>query len=280
MSTTITKKWYYDGELTDPTTIKLSDPTGTYGVRRKDTQALVVADGATMIKIDEGIYQYTFDDPAADLIYEYYVEIVHDGETYYFEGTAIGGGGAALPADNALVTLAEIKDWLKLSGTGDNDFLVRAINDWSDTIEKRLGRVIKSAEHTDERHDGGKSAVLLKNMPVTAVSSLSVDGAALGSTDYTYDTDSGIVKLVSGNSFGGGPGSILVTYTGGYSTVPGDLVRAVKQLTALEYYLSGHGRKALAKRGESTGEGTATYERGPEDQERILQKIERKYARR
>jgi len=183
-------------------------------------------------------------------------------------------------ADNALVTIAEFKDWLKLSGSDDDDFLQRAINDWSDTIEKRLGRVIKSAEHSDERHDGGKQAVLLKNIPVTDISSVSVDGAALGSSDYTVDQDSGILRLVSGKAFGGGPGSILVTYTGGYSTVPGDLKRCVKQIAALEYYLSGHGRKALAKRGESTGEGTATYERGPEDQEKIMKRLERLYARR
>ena len=183
-------------------------------------------------------------------------------------------------ADNALITVTEIKDWLKLSGSDDDDFLQRAINDWSDTIEKRLGRVIISTEHTDERHDGGKIAVLLKNIPVTEISSVSVDGAALGLSDCTVDQDSGILRLVSGKAFNGGPGSILVAYTGGYETVPGDLVRCVKQIVALEYYLSGHGRKALAKRGESTGEGTATYERGPEDQEKIMMRLERLYARR
>jgi len=187
---------------------------------------------------------------------------------------------AVTAAENALITIAEIKDWLKLSGTGDDDFLQRAINDWSDTIEKRLARVIKSAEHTDERHDGGKRAVLLKNIPVTAISEITIDATEVSSDDYTYDGESGVIRMATGYAFDGGPGSVLVTYTGGYDTVPGDLVRAVKQLTALEYYLSGHGRKALAKRGESTGEGTATYERGPEDQERIMQKLERRYARR
>jgi len=187
---------------------------------------------------------------------------------------------AVNPAANALVTKDEIKRWLKLSGTGDDDFFQEAINDWSDTIEKRLGRVIKSAEHTDEVRDGGKLAVILKNIPVSSISSITVDGAALGSSDYTLDGDSGIIKLKSGLSFSGGPGSILATYTGGYTEVPGDLKRAVKQLVALEYYLSGHGRKALSKRSESAGEGSVTYERGPEDQENIMKKLERLYARR
>ena len=280
MSTTITKKWYYDGQLTDPTSIKLSDPTGTYGVRRKDTQELVIADGASMVKISTGIYQYTFDDPAADLIYEYYIEIVYDGETYYFEGQAIGGGGAVLPADNALITLAEIKEWLNLTGSDDNDFLQRSINEWSDTIETRLGRTILSANYTDEVHDGGKRAVTLDNFPVTAISSIAVDGTALGTDDYTLKAKSGIIRMASGYNFAGGPGDILVSYTAGYTTAPGDLKRAVTQLVALEFYLSGHGRKALAKRSESTGDGSTTYERGPEDQEKIIRGIVRRYGRR
>jgi len=280
MSTTITKKYYNEGILTDPVSIVLSDPTGTYGVRRKDTQETVVADSTAMTKINTGVYQYTFEDPVADLTYEYWTEIFDNEETYHIEGTVQGGSGAVLAADNALITKDEIKRWLKLSGTDDDDFLQEAINEWSDTVETRLGRVINSAEHTGERHDGGKLAVLLKNIPVTTLSSISVDGAALGSSDYTIDTDSGIIRLGSGKAFGGGPGSILVTYTGGYSTVPGDLKRAMMQLVALELYLSGHGRKALAKRSESTDAGTTIYERGPEDQEKIMARLERKYARR
>lgn len=182
-------------------------------------------------------------------------------------------------ADNALIELSEVKEWLKLSDTGDDDFLMKSINDWSDTIETRLGRSIKTQTHTDERHDGGKIAVVLQHIPVTAISSITIDGGELGSSDYNY-FNSGIVRLVYGKVFGGGPGSILVTYTGGFTTVPGDLKRATKQLVALEFYLSGHGRKALAKRGESTGEGTVTYERGPGDQEKIMKILELRYARR
>jgi len=183
-------------------------------------------------------------------------------------------------AANALVTVEEAKDWLKLSGEGENDFLQSAINDWSDAIEKRLKRVILSAEYEDECHAGGKKSVLLKNFPVDGVSSFSVDDEDLDEGDYTVDLDNGIIKLKSGYAFEGGPGSILVSYNAGYEEVPGDLKRAVKQIVALEYYLSGHGRKALSKRSESTGQGSVTYERGTEDQERIMTKIEHRYARR
>lgn len=67
------------------TTAKLSDPTGTYGVKRDDNDAVVVADGTAMTKVSTGLYEYEFDEPAEGLAYTGYVEFVHDGETFYFE---------------------------------------------------------------------------------------------------------------------------------------------------------------------------------------------------
>ncbi len=184
-------------------------------------------------------------------------------------------------ADNALADLDEVKDWLNLDGTGDDDFLQRSINRWSDTVESRLNRRLTARTFEDERHDGGRLAVLLRNPPVAEITSLTVDGGALASTDYVLDEESGVVRMAYAKRFGGGNGSVLVTYRGGCETVPGDINQAVIQLVALDYYLSGHGRKALAKRGESApGGGNVTYERGPEDQRRIMRELERRYARR
>jgi len=91
---TITKKFYVDDVLTAPTSIVLSDPTGAFGVKRNDTDAVVVADGTAMTLVDTGHYTYTFADPAGDLTYSYWVEIVYGGETYRFEGTLAGASAA------------------------------------------------------------------------------------------------------------------------------------------------------------------------------------------
>jgi uncharacterized phiE125 gp8 family phage protein len=189
---------------------------------------------------------------------------------------------AVAAADNALIELEEVQRWLKLEGDegDDDDFIQEAINDWSDAVETRLGYCIKQAAYTDEVHDGGKPSILLVNTPVASVSSITIDDDELDEDDYTVDLASGIIRLKSGSIFDGGPGDILVSYTGGYVAVPGDLKRAMMQIVALEYYLSGRGRKALAKRGESAAGGSVTYERGPDDQERIMRVIEREYKRR
>ena len=79
-----------DGVLTDPTSVKLSDPAGTYGVKRNDTDAVVVADAVAMTKVSTGVYRYEFTDPAYDLEYTAYIETVYSGETTWSPRTFDG----------------------------------------------------------------------------------------------------------------------------------------------------------------------------------------------
>lgn len=94
MAATQTKIKYafkVDGVLTDATTVKLSDPTGTFGVKRKDTGATVVADGTSLTRTSLGVYEHTFTDPASGLTYEFWLEIVYGGKTRHIEYTKSGG---------------------------------------------------------------------------------------------------------------------------------------------------------------------------------------------
>jgi len=72
---------------TDVTSVILSDPTDTYGVKRDDTDASVVAAGTAMTKTATGVYEYSFTAPASGLDYTYYVEWVYDGETHSHQFT-------------------------------------------------------------------------------------------------------------------------------------------------------------------------------------------------
>jgi hypothetical protein len=80
----ISQAWRVENVLTNVTTAKLSDPTGTFGVKRNDTSAVVVADGTNMTNSSTGIYDYSFED-VADVSYTAYVEIVYLGATYHLE---------------------------------------------------------------------------------------------------------------------------------------------------------------------------------------------------
>ena len=84
MTRVINKVFKIDGVATDATTAKLSDPTGTFGIKRNDTDAVVVADGTNMTKTATGTYEYTFDE-VIGVTYTAYVEFVYSGQTYYIE---------------------------------------------------------------------------------------------------------------------------------------------------------------------------------------------------
>jgi hypothetical protein len=103
---TISKSFYVDDVLTNMTTVKLSDPTGTYGVKRTDTGAVVVADGTAMTSAGNGLYRHEFTDPALDLTYEYYLEVVYAGETYWVKGSFLGPQSSAV---DGLLTGAQIR---------------------------------------------------------------------------------------------------------------------------------------------------------------------------
>lgn len=84
MDRNITQQFKVAGVLTNVTSAKLSDPTGTFGIKRNDTSATVVADGTNMTQVSTGTYQYTLS-AEFDVAYTAYIEFVFDGDTIYIE---------------------------------------------------------------------------------------------------------------------------------------------------------------------------------------------------
>jgi len=81
---TVSQTFKVGGVLTNVTSAKLSDPTGTYGIKRDDTEAVVVSDGTAMTNSSTGVYEYTFS-ATAGVAYTAYIEFVYDGDTIYIE---------------------------------------------------------------------------------------------------------------------------------------------------------------------------------------------------
>ena len=78
MSTTIFNlRSYVNGDAIDLDSLKFQDSTGTYGLKRTDTGAVVIASGVDLTRLSEGVYQYVLTDPAADLIYDYWIRITY-----------------------------------------------------------------------------------------------------------------------------------------------------------------------------------------------------------
>lgn len=144
----------------------------------------------------------------------------------------------------ALCTVADVKESLGIdSGDTSKDNLIkRKINMATEMIESYCNLAtnhhFKETTYTNEVYDGinGDQLALLMR-PATAVSSFqylnsgeNIDSwDTIDTEDYFIDFNSGLLNgFSSGNNFG----SIRVTYTAGYATIPWDLSEACATIVA------------------------------------------------
>jgi hypothetical protein len=71
------------GVLTDVAQVTLSNPGGTIGVLRTDTNAAVVLSGTVMTRVAPGVYQYTLTPPAPGLTYEWWARVEETSGAMY-----------------------------------------------------------------------------------------------------------------------------------------------------------------------------------------------------
>ena len=117
-------------------------------------------------------------------------------------------------------------------------------------IERVVGTSFIGRTVTDEVYDGGCTGIVLKAGYVQAVSSATLDGAAVTETLLVR---SGVLYRVTGTNntpidWPEGHGNVTVTYTAGYSsTVPGDVKeQALKGTRA--HLLAGGGASSMNER--------------------------------
>lgn len=86
--------WTIDGTLTNATSVVMSDPTNTYGLKRTDTDAILVANNTALTNVSPGVYQYNLTDPEDGLSYDYWIKVTYSGQTYHFN---LQGSGDDVP---------------------------------------------------------------------------------------------------------------------------------------------------------------------------------------
>ena len=117
---------------------------------------------------------------------------------------------------------------------------LKAADAW---LKGRIGTAVESDSYTRRLSGEGVAMLRLPDWPLTAVSSLTLDGAALtvlvGSAtdtgqDVFADAD-GLLWMRNDDVFTKGRGNILITYTAGYAStaIPEDLQQACVVLTWL-----------------------------------------------
>ena len=117
-NTTINFTFTVGGVPTNATSVVLRDAAATFGVRRTDTLATVVAAGTAMTNVGTGVYAHAFTDPEPNLTYTYWVEAVYSGATHRLQGTIAGGASVGprtylttAAADDLAATVPTLAAW-------------------------------------------------------------------------------------------------------------------------------------------------------------------------
>ena len=217
------------------TSVKLSSYDGTYGVKRDDTGAVVVADGTAMTYVSVGRYRYEFTDPAYDLTYTYCLEIVYLGETYWITGritgpTAPAGGIEPGLTRTVAELVAEVGDSLGVGRTPTGDDLAMVLRLIDSGYRQFLFPVPLPGENTAHRWSF--------LCPMTTLS--------LAATDFDYDLPGNFGTLKGTFTYAAGVTSTEIRVCGEAQI---RALRAAHNRNG-DPYLAGIGVKAYA---EATG---------------------------
>lgn len=162
-----------------------------------------------------------------------------------------------------LTTINNVKEWLQLkAATADDALLTRMITAVSSAITHWLGRDILQTVYTYTFDGPGGTRWPLAQYPITAVSSVVVDGVAVpqasspSGSGYFF-TES--MLFLRGYSFARGFGNCTVNYTAGYAAVPGAIEQACIEWLGYLY----RNRERIGHQSKQIASETVTFITGP-----------------
>lgn len=129
----------------------------------------------------------------------------------------------------ALVSLADVKARLGITDTSEDTVLTALIQVATGAIHDFLGYDITSQSRSEIYSGDGRKTLYPRHTPITAVSSLTVNGVAI-SAAASVNTAGYVISNqridLRGHDFLKGIQNIALSYTAGYATVPAAVAEA------------------------------------------------------
>lgn len=159
----------------------------------------------------------------------------------------------------ALTTKQDVKDFLVITDTGKDTIIEALILVVQSFIEEYCHRIFEKLAVTEYYH-GGVDRICVKRPPIASspapviYEDYSREYEAddiVDSDDYYIDYDTGIIYF--DYNLEKGPGSIKITYTGGYTTIPQAIKQACVELVARKVKLGATGDIGVVSKGTPGG---------------------------
>lgn len=164
-----------------------------------------------------------------------------------------------------LTTLADVREQLEISpnNTSFDTWLAKVITRASKQAERYCNRIFAQQTYNDTfgAVSGDTGAPLVLGQAPVNISSVTIDGTALATTDWLADPTPGLVYRATAPNAWQSTASIVVAYTGGFAPVPEDVAQAVIELCVMEF--RSRGRDPMLREEENPGLGRKTYWIGP-----------------
>lgn len=212
-----------------------------------------------------------------------------EGDTYignesvHWSGTAVTSDSSVIDNGVALISLNELKAYLRLTSSNENSILSTLLNAASQWVRNYVKRNLVQATYTEYYSGDGSFELQLKNYPIVSVTSINIDQlrqfAASNLVDITNNVivkkDAGILRafnLLYG--FTWGESNIKVIYSAGYNVstnMPYDIRLAVKRIIDHQFR-TGYTHRKLDHQSESIGTANITFRENdiPKDAKSIL----------
>lgn len=164
----------------------------------------------------------------------------------------------------ALCTLTDVREYLGITGVDAtaNSVMTRLCDVVTTLFDTYCNRTLLETEHTEYYSCYGTNYIVLRNYPVTLITSVSDDTNYVWDVDTIIDSDyyflDNTILRLKNLYFANYPQSVQVIYTAGYTTetLPEDLKQAAILEVAHLYKKSSEGVSVVSR---STGESSITY---------------------
>lgn len=205
---------------------------------------------------------------AADNTYKALIpKLTGDGATINInisaDVVAVGADAPVLPGATDIVTLAQIKDYLKESTTDNDDVLQDWIIGISDLIEARLGQPVVARVVEDLIDGSGETKLYLNKGRIVDLLPDSITGSKLDSIQYRASAlgawsqlvedinlvhlnpvNNWCVELLDYRIFPVGWKNIRLYFNCGFSPVPGDITKMALEMVKVMWDESNNGTRA------------------------------------
>lgn len=123
-----------------------------------------------------------------------------------------------------VITTAELKAHLNITDSSSDTELAGFVSAASRVVDRYVGPVV--VRSVTQVFDGGRCRVLLSQIPVSSVTSVTDSGTVLAASSYKIDTSAGVLTRVSGSDqveFEPGIQSLTVVFAAGRVAATADV---------------------------------------------------------